>query len=284
VNKRGADRRFEEADLRLLRAMASAAALALLNTRLAADLVDQERVRRELELAAEIQRRLLPERIPPPFPIAGVNIPAGLISGDFFDFLPLDDGRIAFCVGDVSGKGINASLLMAKAAGLYRCLVKAMPEPGRLLGALNREICETVTRGMFVTMVGGIYDLTTASVRMANAGHEPPLLQTEGARFEAFPAKAPPLGIDRDIVPGGVYPELRLSLDGGTLYVFTDGLTEGYTPTGAPLGVEGLKKLLAEAAALPAGDRIDRVMESVTLEPLHDDLTLLAVEGRTSRE
>ncbi|MEK7246462.1 MAG: GAF domain-containing protein, partial [Pseudomonadota bacterium] len=119
INKRGGDGLFDGDDLNLLAVLASSAALAILNARMAVKLVEQERVRRELELAAEIQRSLLPQAEAEDYPVHGINYPARTVSGDFFDFFSLADGRICFALGDVSGKGINAALLMAKAASLF---------------------------------------------------------------------------------------------------------------------------------------------------------------------
>ena len=158
INKRDGDGLFSDDDRHALQVLASSAAMALINARLTAALIEQEKVRRELELAAEIQRNLLPRRRGEDFPVCGVNVPARGVSGDFFDVFVLADGRIAFNVGDVSGKGMNAALLMAKTASLYHCLGKEVHDPGELLATINRELCETGTRGMFVTMVGGVYD------------------------------------------------------------------------------------------------------------------------------
>ncbi len=91
-------------------------------------------------------------------PICGINRPIREVSGDFYDYFELPDGTIAFALGDVSGKGMNAALLMAKTASLFRCLGKTIRDPARLLSILNREICETTSRGMFVTMVAGLYE------------------------------------------------------------------------------------------------------------------------------
>ena len=283
INKRGGDGRFAHADLNLLRALSSSAALAILNARMAAALVEQERVKRELELAAEIQRSLLPAPRPAPFPVHGVNYPARTVSGDFYDFFSLDDGRICFNLGDVSGKGMNAALLMAKTASLYRCLGKSIHQPGRLLGLINGEICETVTRGMFVTMVGGVFDPREGIVRLASAGHEPPLHHRRDGCFAALPADGPPLGIGAGLVPDDVYPETELCLDGGTLYVFTDGVTEGYVEGGATFEVEGLKASIRENTALPLSRRLERVIARVSQGEgeLRDDLTILAVEDAT---
>lgn len=280
INKRGGDGLFSEADLLFLGALSTSAALAILNARMAEELVEQERVRRELELAAEIQRSLLPEPGGPSFPLVGLNRPARVVSGDFYDFFPLGDGRIAFSLGDVAGKGLNAALMMAKTASLLRCLGKSIAEPGRLLGMVNAELCETATRGMFVTLVAGVYDPRNGYVRLANAGHEPPLLQAPDGSFRAIPAEAPPLGIAPSLLPEEGFPETDLHLEGGALYLFTDGITEGYVAAGRELGVDGFKAAMAAAGAGGVARRLtalaDRIVSSGV--PLRDDITVLAID------
>jgi sigma-B regulation protein RsbU (phosphoserine phosphatase) len=277
VNKLDADGLFDDRDRVLLRTLAAAAGLALQNARLTERLVEQERVRRELELAAEIQRNLLPARRPPPFPIFGVNVPARGVSGDFYAWLELPDGRIGFGLGDVSGKGMNAALLMAQTLSAYRCLARTTASPGELLARVNDEVCDTATRGMFVTMVVGELDPRTRRVRLANAGHEPPLLRRRDGSFETFPAEAPPVGIARDVLGGGPFPEVELELDGASLYLYTDGLTEGRLE-GRPLGAEGVRELVAKHEALPPGERLDAIAGRVAGEAERDDITLLVVE------
>ncbi len=280
VNKRSGDGLFAESDLRFLEALSTSAGLAILNARQAKALMVQEGVRRELELAAEIQRSLLPAVRPAPFPVHGVNVPARTVSGDFYDYFEVDDGRICFNLGDVSGKGMSAALLMAKTASLYRCLGKTVHAPGSLLARINAEICETATRGMFVTMVAGILDPQAGVVRLANAGHEPPLFHHLSGSFMALPADAPPLGIVPPASPDDAYPETELRLDGGTLYVFTDGVTEGYLEDGTVLEVEGLQALIRDSAGLGVAERLDAVVARLggDRRALRDDLTMLAVQ------
>ncbi|MEE9608768.1 MAG: GAF domain-containing SpoIIE family protein phosphatase [Myxococcota bacterium] len=273
VNKKGGSGHFDEGDIHPLRVLASSAALAISNAHMAASLVDHERVRRELELAAEIQRNLLPAPRSGPFPVFGMNVPARTVSGDFFDYLELEGGRIAFCVGDVSGKGMNAALLMAKTASLYRCLAKSIEGPGQLLAILNREICETATRGMFVTMLAGSYDPATGTMCLSSAGHEPALHHTAAGAFEAIEAEAPPLGI----APGTTFPERELALAGGTLYGFSDGLTEACGETGDQLGSEGVQRLIEQFAGKPLAERVRAIVAHVSGLHASDDLTLLAV-------
>ena len=280
INKVGGDGLFEERDRQLLQALASSAAMALNNARVTRALVDQERLQRELELAAELQRSLLPAPRPAPFPVAGVNLPARTVSGDFFDYFDLPDGRICFNLGDVSGKGINAALLMAKTSSLYRCLGKSIPDPGRLLQLINREIFETSTRGMFVTMVAGLYDPARGTVRLSNAGHEPPLYRSAAGEFRDIPAQAPPLGLSPDLVGEARFPETRLDLNGGALYLFSDGVTEGQVD-GKILGRDGLRAMLADLAGEAPPARLDRIAErfSESGKALHDDLTIMVIEG-----
>src|ERR1700741_5494485 len=135
--------------------------------------------------------------------------------------MPLPDGRIWFNVGDVSGKGMNAALLMAKTSSLFRCLAKSAEHPGQLLGAINNELCETNSHGMFVTMVGGLFDPATGLLRLSNAGHEPPLL-FDAERFTPIPADAPPLGMARGSGGPDGFPKRDIDLAGGTLYGGTD--------------------------------------------------------------
>ncbi len=281
INKKSKDGLFEEQDLHLLSAMASSAALAVLNARMAEALVEQERLARELELAAEIQRSLLPDDPADGYPIAGINVAARTVSGDFFDFFELEDGRICFNLGDVSGKGMNAALLMAKTASLYRCLGKTIDSPGRLLARINQEICETAARGMFVTMVGGIYDPRKRTLVFANAGHEPPLVQNADGTFDTLPADAPPLGISPFLVGDEGYPEETVDLLDAGFYVYTDGVTEGYMEDGAELGVEGVTALLTANRFQPVRNRLDAIAGQINSggRALRDDLTVIGIDG-----
>ena len=275
INKRSGDGLFAEADRQLLQAMAGMVSLAVHNARMAEALVEQERMRRELDLAREIQRGLLPTRPDAAFPVCGVNLPALEVSGDFYDFFPLADGRIVWGLGDVSGKGMNAAMLMAKTISLFRCLGKTLHDPARLLAILNDEIAETARFGMFVTMAAGIYDPRSGEVVLANAGHQPPLHRRLDGTYTEIEESGPPLGV----LAGMDYELQRLQLAGGRLYIFTDGVTEGRDERGAMLELAGLKALLERDAALPAAEQLAAVATALSRSGarLHDDLTLLAV-------
>ncbi|MCB2108028.1 MAG: SpoIIE family protein phosphatase [Rhodobacteraceae bacterium] len=281
INKTGGDGLFTRNDLMLLETLTRAAGLAVHNIRLAERIVERERERHELELAAEIQRDLLPAATSHDFPVHGINIPARAVSGDFYDIIPLADGRIWFSVGDVSGKGMNAALLMAKTTSLFRCLAKSAEHPGQLMGVINSELCETNSHGMFVTMVGGFFDPATGKMRLCNAGHEPPLVFDWAKQsFLPLPADTPPLGIAPDIMGHDGFPNIEINLRASSLYIFTDGLTEATTFGGGMLGIDGARALIREHAEESADLRLKSITGAVRVpgKSLHDDLTLLIVE------
>jgi sigma-B regulation protein RsbU (phosphoserine phosphatase) len=275
INKKSADGLFSQADANLLTALAALVALAIHNARMAGSLVVQERMRKELELAGEIQRSLLPADPGEHYPVHGINVPALEMSGDFYHFFELADGRICFCLGDVSGKGMNASLLMAKTISLFQCLAKTILEPAALLAAINAELVETAIHGMFVSMVAGIYDPVRRHAVFANAGHQPPLFRDGQGAFREIEALEPPLGILPDIA----FSEHRQQLDAGSLYVFTDGLTEGRLKDGGQLGAARAFELIGQLAHLPQARRLQELVAHLqdTGEALHDDVTVLVV-------
>ena len=266
---------FDWKDRDMLQVMGNAAALAIANARLADQLVEQERIKRELELASEIQRSLLPPA-DPDLPIQGINRPIREVSGDFYDFFSLPDGVIAFCLGDVSGKGMNAALLMAKTASLFRCLGKTIRAPARLLSILNREICETTSRGMFVTMLAGLYDPASGQLRFANAGHLPPIVRKPHQGFKSFEASAPPLGILRDTT----FPEETVRLENEMFLVFSDGVTEYRYGEEEELGPEGIDMLLNLSEGKPLPERLEDILKELNSGGWRakDDLTILAID------
>jgi serine phosphatase RsbU (regulator of sigma subunit)/HD-like signal output (HDOD) protein len=231
---------------------------------------------RELELAREIQQSLLPRTSNGTGPIHGVNISARTVSGDFYDFFELDDGRMFFNLADVSGKGMNAALLMAKTSSLFHCLGKSVHDPARLMCLLNEELCESSVRGMFVTMIAGLFDPATGHIVLVNAGHPPALWVRGSGDIVELPAQSPPLGL----LPDVEYSTAEITLDRGTLFMFSDGLSECQPGGEAPLGVAGVKRLLENLLPASPTERLDRIVELVTPtdRQLQDDLTLLAID------
>ncbi|MGQ0657979.1 MAG: SpoIIE family protein phosphatase [Chromatiales bacterium] len=276
VNKKSNDGRFDEDDMHLVTALGSAVALAVHNARMAAVLVEQERVRKELELVREVQVNLLPKATPEVAPVVAVNIPAREVSGDFYDYFALPDGRIYFNLGDVSGKGMNTALWMAKTTGLLRCLAKSAPDLSTLLARVNDEVYATSSHGMFVTLVTGMLDLKRDEVLVANAGHLPALYRgTDGAYRELF-AEGPPLGV----MPEAEFRCTRLALAGGSLYLVTDGVTESADAENHALGVTGLRRLIDRVAHLTPRARLEQLVAALRLsgQRQRDDITLMLLE------
>jgi HD-like signal output (HDOD) protein len=252
-----------------------------LNWRLQQALAERDRIadelRFELELAREVQKSLLPACAGSSATVVGLNLTAKAVSGDFYDYFVLADGRTAFCLADVSGKGMNAALLMAKASSLFRCLGKGVHDPAKLLGMLNREIFETSIRGMFVTMVAGVFDPASGSVTLSSAGHLPALHMGCAALIAEYPAKAPPLGIN----PDSQFVNDEFDLQGGCLYLYTDGLLEARLDD-VRLEKQGLIRLLKEHSHLSASQRAAAIAAAVQARDgaVEDDLTLVIIEGR----
>ncbi len=260
---------FDTHDADVLRLLAVPTALALNNARLSRELVEQNRIKREFQLARQMQKTLLPPRRRD-LPIVAMNLPAREISGDFYDFFEIDDGRIAFCIGDVSGKGMDAALLMVRASSCLRWAGKDGAAPGVWLARVNQELCDTVTRGMFVCAVAGYLDRNTSMVEFASAGF-PPLLLHRGESFREIPASGPPLGILKDVP----FEAHRAALAGGSLYAFSDGVTDVRGPDRKPIGMDGVRALIGRVAGGSPRARVRAMVGHLRRLALSDDTTLM---------
>ena len=263
---------FDSHDADVLRLLAVPTALALNNARLTRELVEQNRIKREFQLARQMQKTLLPTRRKD-FPMTALNLPAREISGDFYDYFELPDGRIAFCLGDVAGKGMDAALLMVRASSCLRWAGKDGTPPGEWLARVNRELCETVTRGMFVCAVAGYYDPRTTMLELSNAGFPPLLLRRADESIRELRADGPPLGILSDYK----YENLRLALAGGSLYCFSDGVTDVRGPERRPIGIEGVRALIERVSGLSPRARVRAMVGHLRKLSLADDTTLMLI-------
>jgi sigma-B regulation protein RsbU (phosphoserine phosphatase) len=264
---------FVDDDAEVLRLIAAPMALAINNARLALEVAEQQRIRREMTLARSIQKSLLPKRRRGRFPLLGVNLPAHEISGDFYDYFELADGRLAFFIGDISGKGLDAAFLMVRVASLLRWSGKAAPAPAAWLREVNLELCKTLQNGRFVCAVVGLYDRRTRRATLANAGF-PPALLDHGAHFEELPADGPPLGI----LSEAEYGERTIDLGAAALYLFSDGATDVREGARARLGAEGLRELIRRVAALAPEPRLRVLIGELKRRRLVDDTTLLLLQ------
>jgi|TARA_B000000532_G_scaffold129019_1_gene103493 sigma-B regulation protein RsbU (phosphoserine phosphatase) len=277
LNKKTSTKLFEENDRKLLETLSGPAALAIKNAKTAKELIDKNRMQKEIEIVGDIQKTLLSQNKKDPFPIAGINIPAKVVSGDFYNFSDLGEGRFGFGVADVSGKGIKSSLLMSKASSLYRCLSKTIFSAAELLKILNDEICETASRGMFVTMVVGIYDSNKKELLLSNAGHEHPLIFSKDGTFSNFEEAGPPLGI----APKFKFTEKLISFKDSSMYIFTDGITEMKNPSGEMLEQEGFQNYIKKYQNIPNSQRLNKIIEDLIKSGRiqKDDLTIVVVDG-----
>ena len=274
---------FTTADCRLLETLASAAGLAVVNARMAGALVDRARLKREIELAADMQRAFLPEDRAGSFPVHGASRPAHEAAGDFYDIIERPDGATWFAIADVAGKGMNAAIVMAETASLFRYLARTADDPWHVLRAINTELYANRRGGLFVTMTCGVLAPDRANVRLANAGHMPTLLlgrDTHGpaARIEA---EAPPLGVLAELV-GAPSAAEAVAVKRRGLYLFSDGLSEMPGDDGAEIGIDGVEAAIraAEAAERAPGDRLAYLLDRIAgvHGEVSDDLTVMVVE------
>ncbi len=278
LNKKTALKLFVENDRKLLETLSAPAALAIRNAKMASEMVEQNKIQKEVEIVGDIQKSLLSENSKNEnFPIAGVNIPAKVVSGDFYNFTDLGDGKYGFGVADVSGKGIKSSLLMSKASSLYSCLSKSNFSTSDLLFQLNNEICETISRGMFVTMLIGIYDSNNNEMLISNAGHEHPLIYAND-NFTNYEDSGPPLGI----IPNIKYQEHTIKFENSSMYIFTDGITEIKNNKGNMLGSDGFKNYIKKFKDFPTNQKLQLIIDQIlnTGHIQKDDLTLVVIDAK----
>ncbi len=278
LNKKTNDKLFIEEDRKLLETLSAPAALAIRNAKMANEMVEKNKIQKEVEIVGEIQKSLLSQNKKEDFPIAGINIPAKVVSGDFYNFSDLGDGKYGFGVADVSGKGIKSSLLMSKASSLYRCLSKTNFSAADLLMHLNNEICETISRGMFVTMLVGIYDSNKKELLLSSAGHEPPIIFSKDGLFTNYSEAGPPLGI----MPNTKYTEHTISFVDSSMYIFTDGITEIKNTNGEMLGSEGFQNYIKQYQSTPNNERLKIMIDDI-LNKGHiqkDDLTIVVIDTK----
>lgn len=276
INKQGG-RLFDESDRDALRLLAAPTSLALNIARMAGELVEQNRIKRELTMARRLQRSLLPRRRRGSYPLRAINLPAREISGDFYDFFDLPDGRIAFAVGDVAGKGLDAAFLMVRCASLMRWAGKEGLRPSDWVAKVNDELGEAIAPGMFVCLVAGYYDPASKRAVWANAGF-PPLLRVDAdGDTRQFEAEGPPVGILRRID----FPEQETSLEHASLYLFSDGVTDVRDAEGKTLGVDGVEAAVRGLGILPPEPRLRALVRELRQLSVTDDTTLMLIEGES---
>jgi sigma-B regulation protein RsbU (phosphoserine phosphatase) len=262
-NRQGGVDDFGETDARTLSLFGNQAAIALENARLHRQAVEKERMEREIELAAAIQRAILPEYLPPVsgLELAGGNKPTRQVGGDYYDVFFLPDGRSAFCVADVSGKGVPAALLVST---LHACLHLLLEAPEisltSIIARINQHLIQFSSTRKFVTVVIGLFDPVTRTLRYVSAGHNPGILLS-GGKFTLLPATGVPIGM----LPNVIHEESVLELSTGDLLVlYSDGITEALTATDEEFGMDRLMSVISTGAVLPAMELTRRIFDEVS--------------------
>jgi serine phosphatase RsbU (regulator of sigma subunit)/ketosteroid isomerase-like protein len=257
----------------------------LTRQRLDHELRERERFEHELRVAQRIQQALLPKELPV---LGGWEIvpyyqPAREVGGDFYDFLTLSDGRVGAIIGDVSGKGIAAALVMANTQSVLRAVAQGSTTPGELLAQVNEVLFAYIPSNMFVTCFCGVLDPESGRFTYANAGHNPPLRQ-HGDKAIDLRATGMPLGL----MPGMPYEEKStLLLPGDRVLFYSDGLIEAHNQEREMLGSPRLKDLLMEnppgASQLTAHVLAELGRFTGEQWEQEDDITLVTLQRRTAR-
>lgn len=271
--------RFSAGDAKLATAVAAQLAAAIQKTRYVEELREAERVQREVELAAAIQRSLLPAAPPavPGIALAGRCAPAANVGGDYYDFLP-GHGGVSLLVADVSGHSIGAALMMAMARSILRREIGEGKGPAEVLAAANVTLFDDlVNSALFITAFCARYDPATRELAYANAGHNLPLLHHGDGTLEELDTDGAALGI----LPDVAFEERRTTLaPGETLVLYTDGVVEARAAGGEPFGEERLAHLLTGAAHGPEAlaDAVYAAVRGHTGDvPQQDDVTLVVL-------
>jgi predicted ester cyclase len=255
---------------------------------LAKEISERERIEQDLRVARDIQQASLPKEVPTleGWRISPYYQPAREVGGDFYDFHFLSEGRVGLVVGDATGKGVPAALVMSTTCGMLQAVSEASgsssSSPGEVLSRVNATLVARIPANMFVTCFYAILDPKSASLSYANAGHDLPYLHRVRGEVEELRARGMPLGL----MPGMRYEEKEIELDVGEgVFFYSDGLVEAHDPKGEMFGFPRLRALVAEHAK-------EGALGEYLLEELHsfvgegweqeDDITLLTLERSAS--
>jgi sigma-B regulation protein RsbU (phosphoserine phosphatase) len=281
LNKRGGP--FSAYDESVLLALGSHAAIALDNARLVLHYIEKQKMKQALEIASDIQRRLLPRFAPviENFELFGWTLPCDETGGDYYDFIKADDGSLAIVIADVSGHGIGAALLMAAVRAYLRGLVTANMAPAQVLFQLNNLLSQDMEAGRFVTLFCGILDPRTRKLTYTSAGHDPPMVLHKGGEVIELDSTSLPLGImENSEFPVGE----DVIMSPGDLVVFTtDGVWEAMTDNAEEYGRDRLKALITAHAGERPEAMVKLIHEDVAAFSgkckQRDDLTLIVLKA-----
>lgn len=276
---------FSDAKIDLFKAILEQSAFALFNQAIHLAAGEKHALDHDIQIAGEIQKILLPADAPDVegFEISGLNLPARTLSGDYFDYLIVDEDHVGIAIADVSGKGVPAALIMAMCRGALRSQAPGKLSPSAVLQAVNRQLYPDMKEDMFISMAYVVLNRRTGEALLARAGHDAPLLfRRESSLVECLNPKGMAVGIDS----GGVFDrfcsDFAFCLESGDLLLlYTDGLTEALDSSGFEFGVERLRNALVANAGDGAVQTLHILSRSVIAfagsQPQHDDITLIAL-------
>src|SRR5215831_12284107 len=253
--------------------------VARLTTAMGREMAQRERLNRELEIAREVQEHLFPQRLPPApgLDYCGQCRPAREVGGDYYDFLDLPDGRLGIAIGDVSGKGVGAALMMASLEASLRALAPVVQNPADLMGRVNSLVHQASTSNRFATLFYAEYHPAMHLLTYVNAGHNPPIVLRDGGEVFRLDVGGPVIGL----LPQR-YRQAVFSLERGDLVVlFTDGVSESMNIRDEEWGEERLIELAKACQALPPQEGMRRILAAAQGfaggAPQHDDMTLVVL-------
>jgi sigma-B regulation protein RsbU (phosphoserine phosphatase) len=274
---------YTEADIGFLTSLGNLAVISLENARLFHETIEKQKLEDELLIAREIQRGLLPAKLPkvPGFDLAATNISSKQVGGDYYDVVPLSPTHYMLAIGDVSGKGTPASLLMANLQATIRALVPLGLSLSELTKQVNNLLCENTGRDRFITFFWGILDTKTQTMKYVSAGHNPPFLFHRNGTIERLDKGGIILGIMKTRVP---YEEGEAKFsEGDTLVLFTDGVSEAMNVKGEEWGEEPLEEIAKQYLSQSPERLMAAIVDAVRLHssnaPQSDDITLLVVKA-----
>ncbi len=272
---------YSKSDIEYIASIASFAIISIENSRLFEETIEKQKLEKDLELARSIQQNLLPSKLPKSedYQIAAINNTAKLVGGDYYDFVKLDDNRLLIAIADVSGKGIQASLLMANLQAFLKSIYKQNYKLEEASNFLNDLVSENTTNGSFITFFWGILDIETLEFTYVNMGHNPPLLIRDGS-ITKLKRGGIILGVMKTVIPYD-YETIKMKLN-DTLILFTDGVTEAMNNEKEEYSDERFEKLCLEISSNDADVILDKILQDVYKHTAgteqSDDITSLVLK------
>ncbi|MBI9073123.1 MAG: SpoIIE family protein phosphatase [Melioribacteraceae bacterium] len=273
--------RFDEDDKKAITAFADYAAVALENALLLERSIEKERLEKELDVAREIQNKILPRTTPEVnnLEISSLFVPAFEVGGDYYDFFKLKNNKMGFVIADVSGKGIQAAFIMAEVKGIFGSLARIIESPKELLIKANEILIESLAKNSFVTAIYGIIDFNTNKMKFARAGHMPLLFCREETIKQYIP-QGLGLGLNNGSTFINTLEENEIDLeDEDVIVLYTDGITEAKNASNRDFGDSRFEKLICENRQNSVDKITSEIMKAVSLfsknNNQHDDITLV---------